>query len=798
LLAIIGSKVDSKGTTFTGNTPIIETIAGGVLGDGNLGAKANLVLPVAAALDPLGRGIYIVDNPGGVSLIRFLNTTRNQATIGGVKIPAGVLMTIAGGGFDLGDNIPGREADIGFITGIGVSPEGDIVYFIDAGAQSVRAFNASSAAKTIVTGNLGVGNVRTFAFSDEFGSALNGLAVNLADGPSKGDVYICDATAGNNKVHKIAASTGDVTTFAGNGETTKDTDAFLPGPATDIPLLQPRALVFDGSENLYVADTGHGRVIKIDPDGAASLVAQFTANRNSSIPPYSNPPYPSGLAFFGGKLYIAMGNSQEILRVDGVSLFPPIAGTLGVACDYSPGSNNCGDGGVATGASFGLIGSTGTPPLAGIIADSKGIFVLDQGNILRGRLRYINLSQAPNEVAGVTIAAGAIDTVAGTGLIAPFDSGLATSGSFNGPTGVAADPNGNLWITDTLSSKLRFVNCSPVAVTLFAGTSAEQTVLPGAIATVNKDVGTGGTDGVPANQAGFDTPQGVWVTSQGVYIADSKKGPPVGGRRTGLLRFINTTSQPVSFYSGAGAVTVAAGDIMTIAGGSLSEGTIGDTLPGSNAGVPLSAKFLAPEDVAIAPNGDIYVADAGNKLIRKIVRATGVVSTVLAGGANDAYTGISFDSAGRLLVANAGTRTSDAQRGNSAILREKSPGSGTFDTILSGLPLRFPRDVVEGKDGALYVTNAGESTFSGGDHKLLKIVIEGATGTASTFAGSFAGYSGDGGPAINARINITPADINITTLGSPVNVRQTVNVIVTPAGAIIFTDSANNAIRRIQ
>jgi sugar lactone lactonase YvrE len=798
LLAIVGAKIDSKGTTGAGNTPIIETIAGGVLGDGNLGAKAHLVMPIAAALDPLGRGVYIVDNPGGVSLIRFLNTTRNQATIGGIRIPAGVITTIAGGGLNLGNNVPGREADIGFVTGIGVSPEGDIVYFIDAGAQSVRVFNASGAAKTIGFGNVGVGNVGTLVISQNFGSALNGLAVSMANGPSKGDVYICDATAGANKVHKIGISNGAVTTFAGNGALTKDTDAFSPGLAANIPLLQPRALVFDGSNNLYVADTGHGRVIKIDSGGSASLVVQFTANLNASIPPYATPPYPSGLAFFGGKLYIANGNSQDILRVDGVGVFSTLAGTLGVSCDYSAGSNNCGDGGSAAGASFGLVGGAGSPPLAGIVADGKGIFVLDQGNIQRGRVRYINLSQAPNEVAGVTIAAGAIDTVAGTGLIAPFDGGLATSALFSGPTGVAADPNGNLWITDTLSGRLRFVNLSLAPVTLFAGASAEQIVPSGAVVTVNKDVGTAATDNAPVNQAGFDTPQGIWATSQGIYLADSKKGPAVGGRRTGLLRFINTTSQPVSFYSGAGTVTVPAGNIMTIAGGSQSEGSIGDTAAGAGAGLPLSAKFLAPEDVAIAPNGDIYVADAGNKRIRKIVRATGVVSTVLTGGANDAYTGISFDSAGRLLVANAGSKTSDAQKGNSAILREKSPGSGAFDTILSGPPLKFPRDVVEGKDGALYVTNAGESTFTGGDHKLLKIVISGATGTASIFAGSIAGYSGDGGPATSARINITPTDINISTLGPPVSVRQTVNIIATPAGAIIFADSANNAIRRIQ
>jgi sugar lactone lactonase YvrE len=792
ILAIVGSKVDAAGTTYSNNTAIIETIAGGVLGDGNLGTKANLVTPVVAALDTQGRGIYIADSPGGISLIRFLNTTRNTVTIGGRKIPAGVITTVAGGGLDLGDNIPGQFADVGSVTGLGVSPDGAVVYFIDAGAPTVRVFNASNAAKTIAGASIGAGNVGSFSSGDgNFSSSLNGLAVN----PTNGDVYVADATAGNNKVFKIPADGSAVTTAAGNGATTRDTDTFSAGAATQIPLLQPRAITFDGSNNLYIADTGHGRVIKVDAGGSASLVLQLTANRNAAIGPYPNPPYPSGLAFFNGKLYIANGNSQDILRVDSPGVFSTVAGSVDkaspVSCDYTGGSN-CGDGSSAAGANFGMTGSTGTPPLASIVSDSKGVFVLDQGSISRGRVRYMNLSQMPAEVAGIMIAAGNIDTVAGTGFTAPFDGGLATSGAFNGPTGVAADARGNLWISDTLSSKLRFVNCGASPITIFAGTAAEQTVPAGGIVTVNKDVGSGATDSVTANLAGFDTPQGLWVTSQGVYIADSKKGPATGGRRSGLIRFINTTNQDVTFYSGAVAITVAKGEIKTIAGGSVDSGNVGD------GAAPLSAKFLAPEDVAVAPNGDIYIADAGNKRVRKIVRATGVVSTVLTGGNNDAYTGISFDSAGRLLVANAGAKTSSVAPGNSAILREKSPGSGTFDTILSGNPLKFPRDVAEGKDGALYVTNSGESTISGGDHKILKIVISGSTGTASTFAGSMAGYSGDGGPAASALLNITPADINIATTTPFVFVRATVNIIVTQSGEVIFTDSANNAIRRIR
>lgn len=788
LLATVGAKVDTKGTTFSATTPIIDTVAGGVLGDGNLGVKANMVTPVVAALDPLGRGIFIVDFPSGTSLLRFLNTTRNTVTIAGRKIPASVITTLAGGGYDLSDNIPARAADIGTVTGVGVSSNGEIVYFIDASGPAVRLFNASGATKAIDGVNVGSGNVGTLFSGGDFGSALNGLAVH----PTTGDIYVADATPGGNKVYRIPANgSADPDVEVGNGAATKAGDPFSPGDATQIPLLQPRALTFDPSGNLYVADTGHGRVIKVDPNGVASLMAQFAADRNTSVPPYVNPPHPSGLAFFNGKLYIANGNAQDILQVNSPGNVSTVAGTTDkqnpVSCDYS--SSNCGDGGPAADANFSLIGSTGTPPLAGIAADSKGIFVLDQGVIQRGRVRYINLSQAPAEIAGVVVAAGVIETVAGSGLEGPFDGGLATSAAFNGPTGVAMDPNGNLWISDTLSSKLRFVNCGAAPFTIFAGTPSEQVVPPGSIVTVNKDVGAGQTDGVPVIMAGFDTPQGLWATAEGVYVADSKRGGASGNRRTGLVRFINISNKPVQFYSGAALISVAPGEIKTIAGGGLDSG-LGDT-SGPGVGAPLLAKFLAPEDVAVAANGDIYIADAGQQRVRKVARSNGNVSSVIIGAANvNQYTGLSFDSAGRLLVADAEAN---------AILRASNASNTSFNTIISGGLLKRPRDVAQGTDGALYVTNPGDvSPISAQNQKLLKITLNGSTGEASIFSGSITGYSGDGGPAANALLNVTPANINIATIGTAATIRATVNIFVTSSGEIIFADSGNNAIRRIR
>lgn len=805
LLAISGAKIDSSGSSFSGNTPIIETVVGGILGDGNVATMLSMVSPVAVSADPLKRGVYFVDATNAGNLIRFFNTTRNTVTIGGLKIAAGTIRTVVGGGLDPSDNVPGRNADAGSVSGLAVSSDGGSVYFIDSGAAIVRVFNASAGAKTFSGQNIGSGNVGTLSTSPNFGSNLNGLAVH----PTTGEVYIGDATAGNNKVFKVPAAGGSATAVAGNGATTKPEDTFTPGPATDTPLLQPRAITFDPQGNLYIADTGHGRVIRVDGGGAAILLAQFPPRNDSSAMPYNKNPFTTGLTFFNGKLHLANGNTQDIARIDSPGNSTTVAGVIDIACDRS--SSNCGDGGAVTEATFNMIGSTGQPPLAGIAADDNGIFVLDEGSISRGRIRYLNLSANPVEVAGLVIPANNVNTVAGTGLSSPFDGGLASSAAFNTPSGVGVDSRGNLWITDTLVSRLRFVNCSTGPVTIFAGTSAEQVVQAGSVVTVNKDVGSGATDGVPVNQAGFDTPQGLAVTAQGIFIADAKKGASIQtiSRRTGLVRFVNTTSSPVSFYSGAAAITVPPGNIATIVGGSTDPANIGD---GAN---PLGARLLGVTDVAVHPTtGDIYIADAGQQTgstaaarIRRVNRQTGAVSTILTGGVNDAFVGLSFDSAGRLLVANAGRKTSNTNLGNSAILREKASGqcatnaTGCFDTILTGGTgslLKNPRDVAEGADGALYVTNAGPSEFGKGDHKILRITISGTTGTATVIAGGNEGYSGDGGPASNSELRLTADDFNVATVGTAVNVRANVTITVSPTGAIFFTDSKNNAIRRIR
>ena len=148
VLELNGGLASGRGVVVTRNAPselVIDTIAGGLYGDGNVGTKATLVTPIVAAADPLGRGLYFVDVvPNAPALLRFLNTTRNPVTIAGVKIAGGTVKTIAGGGLDLNDNVAALQADLGIVSGLAVKPgTGDIIYFIDKGGALVRFINIS-------------------------------------------------------------------------------------------------------------------------------------------------------------------------------------------------------------------------------------------------------------------------------------------------------------------------------------------------------------------------------------------------------------------------------------------------------------------------------------------------------------------------------------------------------------------------------------------------------------------------------------------------------------------------------
>ncbi len=184
-----------------------------------------------------------------------------------------------------------------------------------------------------------------------------------------------------------------------------------------------------------------------------------------------------------------------------------------------------------------------------------------------------------------------------------------------------------------------------------------------------------------------------------------------------------------------------------IAGG----GSGGDGAPAT------SATLFQPQGLALDPAGNLYIVDAADHRVRRINPA-GVINTLAGGDALRFPYGVAVSRTGLILVADLGNGR----------VRRILP-DGVLETAASGF--HSPRNIAFAHDGGWYV-----SDFAG--HRVYRVS---ASGHVSVFAGiGTAGYSGDGGPAIAARLNF-PAGLAVDS-----------------EGAVYIADSGNHAVRKIR
>ena len=181
------------------------------------------------------------------------------------------ITTVAGNGNlgNSGDGGPATSASIGAAQGVVVDKAGNI-YIADGIFNLIRKVDAQGIISTYAGGNvvdLGDGGLATNARLD-FGPAVHaGLAVDNA-----GNLYIADA--GDMRVRKIDASSGIITTVAGNspglgiGGFSGDG-----GAATSAALNSPDGVALDSAGNVYIADNGNQRIRKVDTSGNITTLA---------------------------------------------------------------------------------------------------------------------------------------------------------------------------------------------------------------------------------------------------------------------------------------------------------------------------------------------------------------------------------------------------------------------------------------------------------------------------------------------------------------------------------------------
>ncbi len=266
------------------------------------------------------------------------------------------------------------------------------------------------------------------------------------------------------------------------------------------------------------------------------------------------------------------------------------------------------------------------------------------------------------------------------------DNGSAGLAQLDRPFGVATGPDGSIFIADGFNKRIRKISPNGI-ITTIAGNPAGNEL-----------------DNGPAKLIKIGMPMSIALGPDGsIYFAEDARH---------RIRKIDPEGS-ISVVAGTG-----------------SYGLSGDGGPAK------LAQLNAPGDIALAPDGSIYIADANNHRIRRI-DPNGIITTIAGTGTGSDGGGFAGDG------------------GPASLAR-----------------LKYPNGIAIGSDGVIYIADSGNNCVR-------RIEINGVITTVAGNGNSLGGFSGDGGPAVKADLN------------SP----QT--IMVTSDGTIFITDYRNHRIRKV-
>lgn len=568
---------------------------------------------------------------------------------------------------------------------------------------------------------------------------------------SSGNLYIADTS--NAIVRKVTTGAA-VTTFAGAAEVKGNTN----GIGSAASFQGPMGVVVDSSGNVYVSDNQSHVIRKITSSGSVSIfagAADSSGTTNSTNTP-TNARFnqPEGLAMdSSGNIYVAdKGNAVIRMINPSTGAVTTFAGTMGVQSYYN---------GSLTSSNF-------NQPTAVAVDSSGNVYVADTGN------------QVIRKISG-----SLVSTIAGIPSNSGYADGSGATAKFSSPQGLTVDTSGNLYVADTGNHVIRKIVISSMQVSTLAGNNTSM----------------GGADGT-GTAANFGSPTGIFTDNTNLWVMDNN-------------------------YNTLRKIVIATTAVTTFAG----------TTGGSTNGTGAAALFNLPSGMSVDSSGNIYIADTYNDTIRKIT--PGGVVTLLAGqvgvsgAANGAGTASTFsspfctavDPSGNVYVADTGNSLIRKITTGGTVSNFAGTGSSGYGDNNTGTSAVFsyPQAIISDPSGNLYVGD-------GQNFRIRKITSAGAV---TTVAGSGTSQSVDGSGtaasfgypaamAMDASGNIYVADsagntirkidtsFNVTTIAGSAGVSgftdgqgsaalfNTPNGIAVGSNGIIYVaDTANNAIRRV-
>jgi sugar lactone lactonase YvrE len=405
--------------------------------------------------------------------------------------------------------------------------------------------------------------------------------------------------AGMCMLPKLLGQDYEWTTFAGSAGGA----GFRDGLVASASFNAPAAVAKDAAGNLFVADSGNHLIRKITPTGEVSTFAGLGGHPGSADGDSGNSRFknPAGIAVGAdGFIYVADSENHTIRKISPageVTTFAGQAGTAGGTDGPANAARFSWPAGIACAADGGLfvadtnnhcIRYISAESVVSTFAGSAGQYGIadgppDQarfsspGALAVGADGTLYIADSGSGIIRMIQPGGNVVTIAGSAYEGDNIDGIGTAARLVYPTGIVVDVTGNLYVADGAAETIRKIAAADRSVSTVAGNVWE----------------SGWMDGT-GDSARFFTPTGMVLLEDGkIAIADSSNH---------VLRVLSP-----------------GGEVATLAGA-------GPADPGAVDGDGTAARFRSPFDLAADAAGNVFVADTGNRTIRKI-SPSGIVTT---------------------------------------------------------------------------------------------------------------------------------------------------------------------------